>query len=70
VLAGGLRGVDSISLTARLPWLDLEVDSGVDINLDGEPQALSKMHFSVREKALALHLPANSPLLRSVHQLA
>lgn len=66
MLAGGLRGVDSISLTARLPWLDLEVDSGVDINLDGEPQALDRMHFSVREKALRLHLPADSPLIGAV----
>lgn len=63
VLAGGLRGVETISVTARLPWLDLEVESGVDINLDGEPQALAKMHFCVLEKALALHLPADSPLL-------
>lgn len=70
VLAGGLRGVDSISLTARLPWLELEVQGGVDINLDGEPQEHSKMHFSVLEKALALHLPADSPLLCGVRQLA
>lgn len=63
VLAGGLRGVDSISVAARLPWLELDVESGVDINLDGEPQSLSKMHFEVLEKALAMHLPADSPLL-------
>src|SRR5690606_13704841 len=37
MLTGGLRGIDSVAVSARLPWVELEVVEGVDINLDGEP---------------------------------
>jgi len=63
VLAGGLRGIDSIAVGQRLPWFEVEVAQGVDINLDGEPLLLERMRFSVRRQALSLHLPLACPLL-------
>lgn len=63
VLAGGLRGIDSIAVGTRLPWLEVEVAQGVDINLDGEPLLLEQMRFSVRRQALMLHLPQACPML-------
>jgi lipid kinase YegS len=64
MLSGRLRGVESIAVSARLPWVELEVADGVDINLDGEPQVCAKMRFTVGERALRLHLPEDSVLLQ------
>lgn len=65
VLSGGLRGIDSVALGARLPWVEVEVLEGVDINLDGEPLLLEQMRFSVRRQALSLHLPLVCPMLEA-----
>ncbi|NQD95247.1 lipid kinase YegS, partial [Pseudomonas sp. CrR25] len=63
VLAGGLNGLDSISLGARLPWLEVEAPEGLDLNLDGEPMESRRLRFTARPGALRVHLPAGSPLL-------
>src|SRR5690606_34352055 len=63
LLSGGLLGIESVSVNARLPWLEIEAPEEIDINLDGEPAAAKHMRFSVRSKALRLHLPESSPLL-------
>lgn len=63
LLSGGLNGLESVSLGARLPWLELEVAEGLDLNLDGEPMERCRLRFSVRAKALRVHLPADSPVL-------
>lgn len=63
LLSGGLLGIDSVSVNARLPWVEIEAPEEIDINLDGEPAAAKHMRFSVRSGALRLHLPADSPLL-------
>ena len=63
LLSGGLLGIESVSVNARLPWLEIEAPEEIDINLDGEPAAAKHMRFAVRSKALRLHLPESSPLL-------
>lgn len=63
LLSGRFLGVDSVSVNARLPWVEVEAPEEIDINLDGEPVAARHMRFSVRPGALRLHLPADSPLL-------
>ncbi len=63
VIAGGLRGIEAVGESTRLPWVELEVDEGLDLNLDGEPWVERRMRFSVSPGALNLHLPADSPLL-------
>ncbi len=64
LLSGGLLGIDTVSVTARVPWLEVEAPDEIDINLDGEPFAAKRMRFSVKRRALRLHLPADSPVLR------
>jgi len=64
LLSGGLLGIDSVSVAARVPWLEVEAPQEIDVNLDGEPFAAQHMRFSVRRRALRLHLPDDSPLLR------
>jgi lipid kinase YegS len=62
LLAGGL-GIDNMFVRARLPWIEIKVAQGLDINLDGEPLQVETLRFTVRPKALRVHLPSGSPLL-------
>lgn len=64
LLSGGVLGVESVSVSARLPWLEVEAPEGLDINLDGEPMEGQRLRFSARSRALRLHLPDISPLLQ------
>lgn len=62
LLAGGL-GIDNMFVRARLPWVEIKVAQGLDINLDGEPLQVDTLRFTVHPKALRVHLPPDSPLL-------
>ncbi|MDO9320755.1 MAG: lipid kinase YegS [Pseudomonas sp.] len=64
LLSGGINGLHSVALNARLPWLEIEAPEGLDMNLDGEPMESSRLRFAVMPAALRVHLPADSPLLR------
>lgn len=59
-------GIDSLFVRARLPWVEIKVAQGLDINLDGEPLQGESLRFSARPQALRVHLPADSPLLSGV----
>lgn len=63
LLSGGLRGVDAVSVKARVPWLEVDGPVEIDINLDGEPSSAKRMRFTVRPGCLKVHLPVDSPLL-------
>ena len=63
LLSGGMLGVESVSVSARLPWLEVETPEGLDINLDGEPLEGKRLRFAARAGALRLHLPRASGLL-------
>lgn len=63
LISGRLRGVESVAVGARLPWLEVEAPRGLDLNLDGEPFDLHELRFGVRAAALRMHLPADSSLL-------
>ncbi|QKE62831.1 lipid kinase YegS [Aquipseudomonas campi] len=63
LLSGGILGLESVSVSARLPWVEVEAAEGLDINLDGEPLESRHLRFAVRPGALRVHLPAGSPLL-------
>jgi lipid kinase YegS len=64
LLSGGINGLQSVALTARLPWLTVEAPEGLDLNLDGEPMESRQLRFAAIPAALRVHLPENSPLLR------
>ncbi len=64
LLSGGLLGVDAVSVSARVSWLEVEAPTAININLDGEPFTGASLRFDVRPQALRLHVPAESPLLQ------
>jgi len=63
LLFGGINGLQSVSIAARLPWLEVDVPQGLDFNLDGEPLDGKRLRFAARPGALRVHLPLGSPLL-------
>ncbi|TBU83239.1 lipid kinase YegS [Pseudomonas daroniae] len=63
LFSGGLKGIEGVSVSARLPWLEIEAPEGLDLNLDGEPREGRSMRFAARPQALRVHLPQQSPLL-------
>jgi lipid kinase YegS len=63
LLSGGINGLQSVALSARLPWLEIEAPQGLDLNLDGEPMESRKLRFAVLPAALRVHLPEDSPLV-------
>ncbi|MCY1289247.1 putative lipid kinase YegS [compost metagenome] len=63
LLSGGILGLESVSIGARLPWIEIEAPEGLDLNLDGEPLESRQLRCAVRPAALRVHLPAGSPLL-------
>lgn len=65
LLSGGMRGLEAVSVTARLPWVEVGAPEGLDVNLDGEPLECRQVRFSARRNALRLHLPDGSPLLQA-----
>lgn len=64
LISGRLRGVESVAVGARLPWVEIEAPQGLDLNLDGEPLELRALRFTTRPAALRVHLPTDSPVLR------
>ena len=64
LLSGGINGLQSVALSARLPWLEVEAPEGLDLNLDGEPMESRQLRFVALPAALRVHLPAQSPLLQ------
>lgn len=63
LLSGGILGLESVSINARLPWVEIEAPEGLDLNLDGEPLESKALRFNARPGALRVHLPPGSPLL-------
>lgn len=63
LLSGGILGLESVSICARLPWIELEAPEGLALNLDGEPLQSARLRFDVRPAALRMHLPEGCPLL-------
>lgn len=65
LLSGGINGLQSVALSARLAWLEVEAPQGLDLNLDGEPMGSRQLRFVALPAALRVHLPAGSPLLQA-----
>ncbi|MFY1020504.1 lipid kinase YegS [Ectopseudomonas khazarica] len=63
LLSGGMRGLQSVAINARLPWVEVEASEGLGLNLDGEPMTSERLRFDAVPAALRLHLPEHSPLL-------
>lgn len=64
LLSGGINGLQSVAVSARVPWLEVQAPEGLDLNLDGEPMESRQLRFVALPAALRVHLPAQSALLQ------
>ena len=63
LLREGLDAVQQRLVSVRLPWLEIETDDPMQINLDGEPIASTHFRFEIMPHRLTMKLPAECPLL-------
>jgi lipid kinase YegS len=63
LLQEGIEAVRRTIVSARVPWIEIEPEEPMQINLDGEPIASRQFRFDAVKGRLQLKLPADSPVL-------
>lgn len=64
LVTGGQRAVlERVAVRARLPWLEIDVDESLTLNLDGEPESSRHFRIDCVPARLRMHLPQACPLL-------
>ncbi len=59
---GKHAALDRVATRARLPWVELEADQSLILNLDGEPVQSRRFRIECVPGRVRLHLPAACPL--------
>ncbi|HVJ38788.1 MAG TPA: lipid kinase YegS [Stenotrophomonas sp.] len=63
LVTGGKRAaLEHVAVRQRLPWLEIESDAAITLNLDGEPVQAARFRIDCVRHRLRLHLPAECPL--------
>lgn len=63
VAEGKAAALDRIATRAQLPWVEIEADAPLTLNLDGEPVEAVRFRIDCVVRHVRMHLPAGSPLL-------
>jgi len=63
--AGRGAALDQVATRARLPWLEIEADAPLVLNLDGEPVEARRFRIECVPGRLRMHLPPGCALLGS-----
>lgn len=63
VVRNGIAGIGEAGIRFRAPWVEIESDRPLQVNLDGEPASADRFRFEVEPGALRVMLPVDSPLL-------
>ncbi len=63
LLREGFKAIERVAVRARVPWLELNSESELHLNLDGEPVAASHFRIEARRAAMRVHLPPSELLL-------
>ena len=63
VLRDGLDAARRAVVSARVPWLTIQSDEPLQINLDGEPMTDTHFRFEALARKLSMKLPSDCPLL-------
>lgn len=59
---GKHAALDRVATRARLPWVELEADQPMTLNLDGEPVKSRRFRIECVPGRVRMHLPATCPL--------
>ena len=65
VLTQGRAAMIESAIRQRLPWLEIEADTGLALNLDGEPNEIARLRIEVDPARVRMHLPSTCPLLQA-----
>lgn len=63
VVEGRDAALDDVAVRARLPWVVIEPEAPLTLNLDGEPASACRFRVECVPGRLRMHLPADCPLL-------
>jgi len=63
LVAEGRQAIEREAVIARLPWVEVDVPTGLHVNLDGEPIKDTRFRFEAFKHWLRFHLPEDSPVL-------
>ena len=63
LLSEGEAAIEKRVVQARLPWVEIEADEPLHINLDGEPMNQKQYRFEIDAGSLRLHLPPDAPVV-------
>ncbi len=63
--AGREAALDEVAVRVRLPWLEVEADAPLVLNLDGEPVESTRFRIECVPGRVRMHLPAGCPLIAS-----
>ncbi|WP_086479657.1 lipid kinase YegS [Oceanospirillum sanctuarii] len=55
--------LQNLMIHRRVPWLEIEAEQSMNINIDGEPLSGQHFRFEIHTAALKMHLPRRAPLL-------
>ena len=70
VLTQGREAMIEQAVRARLAWLEVEADAGLALNLDGEPNEVSRLRIEIDPGRVRMHLPPTCPLLKDAVPVA
>jgi lipid kinase YegS len=60
---GRQAALDRVAVRAQLPWVAIELDAPLTLNLDGEPVQATSFRFECVARRVRMHLPPGCPLL-------
>ena len=60
---GRHAALERVAVRARLPWVEIEADAPLTLNLDGEPLESTRFHVACVPRRVRMHLPPGCPLL-------
>lgn len=63
VTDGREAALDSVAERARLPWVEIEADAPLVLNIDGEPLEARRFRIECARARVRMHLPHDCPLL-------
>lgn len=65
LITGGKRAaLEQVAVRRRLPWVEIQADLPITLNLDGEPTTAHQFRIDCVPGRLRMHLPPGCPLLR------
>ena len=68
--AGREAALDRVALRRRLPWIAIEADAPLTLNLDGEPVEAIAFRIDCVPGRLRMHLPVDCPLRADAARVA